>query len=111
MEHVITSYSIHYTKLYESLNIDNVQLTPGDNGLNISANFTKVSNYFSDKYGQHKVWVRFMLVQKQFEAPDGTVHRNVMVDMLPRITSYNVCYTKLLRRSFPFANCFQKSHG
>ena len=64
--HVITSYSIHYTKLYDALERQRSLANGGRAGA----------------------------VVAQYVA-----RRPLDSNRLTRITSYNVCYTKLLRRS------------
>ena len=66
---VITSYSIHYTKLYEN------PLLTAMLDKKKSYNLVELSNYLSDYIDFH-----FRHEEEMF-----------------RITSYNVCYTKLLR--------------
>ena len=72
--HVITSYSIHYTKLYEALQ----GRVPG---MNITAD--------GNPSGNATVRIRGI----------GTLNNNDPLYIIDRITSYNVCYTKLLRET------------
>ena len=75
---VITSYSIHYTKLYDIPSIL-IQLV-----------FGKASIMFT--HGQTVV-------------PERLISEGFKFKYDNRITSYNVCYTKLLRRQ-----CFGLRH-
>ena len=72
LESVITSYSIHYTKLYDFENIGGTFITPADH---LKEKLSKIKAYIFD-------W-------------DGVFNNGSKVG--DRITSYNVCYTKLLR--------------
>ena len=85
---VITSYSIHYTKLYElSFGQASLQkivavsplIDPITTTVNLQVNHPVYHRYFVNK------WQRSLKRKLEF-FPD-----------LGRITSYNVCYTKLLR--------------
>ena len=72
---VITSYSIHYTKLYEdslegALAAYRQALDGGQHLIEIRVPHDEVANQLNDL----KAWIQ------------------------ARITSYNVCYTKLLRK-------------
>ena len=73
--YVITSYSIHYTKLYE-------------NRCGAICPVPIRTCYRSCKH------------RSNLRCPPGCINRR------PRITSYNVCYTKLLRFSRCFGGCF-----
>ena len=76
MNVVITSYSIHYTKLYETISVqDNCNL-----GFN---------NITDGKY----------IASKTVDSGTITVEEGTVEIVRGRITSYNVCYTKLLRRT------------
>ena len=72
---VITSYSIHYTKLYE----------PAPQEVLDDPDFKKTSKTIVKQI----VGIRLLLDVTEYRAD---VYYNA------RITSYNVCYTKLLRR-------------
>ena len=78
---VITSYSIHYTKLYDFVIVGSsnaVNLTDGLDGLAILPT------------------VLIAGALGVFAYTTGNVKFAVYLG-IPRITSYNVCYTKLLR--------------
>ena len=81
---VITSYSIHYTKLYDGQNPDNgVKYLVG-----IWIPVEQQPGHESGK--QHSYLLHGNRIAK--EAPE------IFVSVIARITSYNVCYTKLLRK-------------
>ena len=103
---VITSYSIHYTKLYED---DDARLVAvaTQQGEVIDQHFGHAKRFHI--YSVNSEGVTFVgerhvaqYCQGQTECDD---HEDVMMDTLTllqdmdaiRITSYNVCYTKLLR--------------
>ena len=81
MQSVITSYSIHYTKLYEwSIRRSN-------------SYFRRVLWCFNgDRCSCHYVWYLICLSNNYGSRYVDAVRRGIN-----RITSYNVCYTKLLR--------------
>ena len=74
--HVITSYSIHYTKLYDK-------------------------HYTADLYIKSNFeFQNIPKIIKQQEMDDGRKFKDYFKENVTyRITSYNVCYTKLLRSS------------
>ena len=77
---VITSYSIHYTKLYDA---DDIRT-----GKNIMKAPVRVT--ITGAAGQIGYQLAFRIASGQMLGPDQPV--------ILRITSYNVCYTKLLRQ-------------
>ena len=87
--YVITSYSIHYTKLYDGyvINVD-IDLSADEfdsNGVNY---------YFCTNGGG-------MPELDYYAYTDGNTDTPIIYEPdydYGRITSYNVCYTKLLRR-------------
>ena len=101
---VITSYSIHYTKLYDPQGADDEE--------------------HHDKYGENErqnVPARLrgaVQVQKVVQVHqdldhsrhEDTGHNNPVrqCGALHRITSYNVCYTKLLRGGFQIFYAFRQ---
>ena len=75
---VITSYSIHYTKLYEK------QIDPAEYTKDISKLPKEEQDLFNDGYKFNgNEWIKTVDASKMSKED--------------RITSYNVCYTKLLR--------------
>ena len=97
---VITSYSIHYTKLYEGL-------------LALSANaqdYAREKRWASEVVGNLVVGEPVKLSLKSghaflaLYAPVPNAHNAVVLVHGLRITSYNVCYTKLLRRKIDDIN-------
>ena len=91
LTHVITSYSIHYTKLYEHrddfefiLNKNNLKKYGSQGQQKLSVLVLKLSEIqiFENKIGEKPI----LLLDDVFSEFDKH-----------RITSYNVCYTKLLR--------------
>ena len=74
---VITSYSIHYTKLYEAFDIDAKVVTRKNNYVV----YVKEGSQIVDMLSIMEAHIALMNLE------------NVRI----RITSYNVCYTKLLR--------------
>ena len=76
--HVITSYSIHYTKLY-----DEHRAAVGDHADQVRAR--------GELAGLRRIALNFLAGGRD---PGRIGEREVAL----RITSYNVCYTKLLRR-------------
>ena len=81
--YVITSYSIHYTKLYD--------LSPKEvwTGLeHLEGNTVKI--------------IGDGAVLEEQEVIDGKINLPFAVSNIARITSYNVCYTKLLRKRYIF---------
>ena len=82
---VITSYSIHYTKLYDTVDVEDA------NGC--KTNGTLALTEYT---------IRDYIVPSQGVCGSANAIRELVVlakDNDPRITSYNVCYTKLLRQS------------
>ena len=77
---VITSYSIHYTKLYEGF------MDTSKNSILVPYDFTEVA----DNAVLHAIKTGKMM--------DADIYLLHIVKN--RITSYNVCYTKLLRQRF-----------
>ena len=97
---VITSYSIHYTKLYDP-NGSRIKLGYCDNEQDVY----RYQGQEYDVIGLEEA-TQFTESQMQFIS---TCNRSVRTDFTPRmyytcnprITSYNVCYTKLLRMVTP----------
>ena len=85
---VITSYSIHYTKLYESEQTES------------TARVSNVSRSWSPLKSGLRVWFK-----RTLDLDSDYYYRVLIADInkeqasvfRPRITSYNACYTKLLR--------------
>ena len=119
-DRVITSYSIHYTKLYDFLQLGD----KGDEDLaeglkNLSKDksllFTKKRHYRKGgkpfyvninmsyaKYGEIDVIIAATtditeVVEKETQLVQAGKMTTLGVMAAGRITSYNVCYTKLLR--------------
>ena len=90
-KNVITSYSIHYTKLYESAISLLISLL--NNQVTIS------SDLLNNPHQQDKKWTTGITECMCWREPHRT--RDSLsssgAKSLIRITSYNVCYTKLLR--------------
>ena len=83
---VITSYSIHYTKLF------------------VEDKKNEVSTYISDLKKWAIDWVEnyvIDIVEPQLESKKqeiiSDINSKIDNQKIDRITSYNVCYTKLLR--------------
>ena len=103
---VITSYSIHYTKLYEEKYVSNGGPDGGDGGAggNIIFIATRDMRTLADfRYKRHYKAERGQDGSSSnctgrggenliIKVPCGTI-----IKEKNRITSYNVCYTKLLR--------------
>ena len=89
-KHVITSYSIHYTKLYEGSTLRAAEMF---DACYPDEPMTVLVDYFGREITDS------LTVCRRFprRAAAGT-----------RITSYNVCYTKLLRNVRPSAHFFAK---
>ena len=87
---VITSYSIHYTKLYDGHDKVAQIITFGK--LQAKAVVRDVGRVLQMPYGQVD------RISKMIPATPGKqITLTEALDTIPRITSYNVCYTKLLR--------------
>ena len=93
---VITSYSIHYTKLYEFRPIT-IWPSPEKKLREIGERFEKI--FVTElNMGQYLKEIERVMKRSDF----GTLHKAngrpiAPLEMVARITSYNVCYTKLLR--------------
>ena len=108
---VITSYSIHYTKLYELASISSITEPAWGVGRVGLANMLKATPTVAAHVVKGIIRTLYSRQGKQANASFGRDLLNVMgmainpkinekVEMLmvgDRITSYNVCYTKLLR--------------
>ena len=81
---VITSYSIHYTKLYDTaLNVlGTTQIKYGDIEIDLSKPFERIT---------------MIDAVKKYSGVDFNEVGSLEAARSLRITSYNVCYTKLLR--------------
>ena len=106
MTPVITSYSIHYTKLYES-EIDELRASIAAKKIEIETAKVAVEKYKSQQdnvrnnreYDFLSKEIEFQTLEielcekriKEFTAEEKDKNQEL------RITSYNVCYTKLLR--------------
>ena len=87
MKDVITSYSIHYTKLYDVFNPAWL-CARGQVSLFLKNDLSdEQSTIFTDPVKLHKILSNLIENALKFTY-EGFV----------RITSYNVCYTKLLRK-------------
>ena len=87
---VITSYSIHYTKLYDEV------VACAD--LNIDSAKEKASLYSIPKaYGSSEELIADPEIDIVLNLTIPAVHAKIN-----RITSYNVCYTKLLRSDYVY---------
>ena len=106
MSDVITSYSIHYTKLYESpgLDLNDVGFIDVVDRLRQETVVRYVENDPGEWFKEYQI--RFE--QRNHYVYDGTLVKheydlrgdfNTHSNWHIRITSYNVCYTKLLRFS------------
>ena len=92
--HVITSYSIHYTKLYDGPVVVKAQVPTGKRGKSGGVKLAATPEeakacaavIIGMEIGGHKV--EKVLVEEQMP---------IERELYARITSYNVCYTKLLR--------------
>ena len=94
-DRVITSYSIHYTKLYEQ---ENKSLE----NLSAIAAFKagQVQTWLQARLGSVGIVMRNRAIVEQFAVAIQSQVKELPAP-LRRITSYNVCYTKLLRRATP----------
>ena len=105
-EDVITSYSIHYTKLYESAQV----------AMDMLAGRLQFSAVVPDIVAYYLLWALLFVLPLLFFTPrlirakrEGLMAYGKLGEVLfggfqdkwagvaTRITSYNVCYTKLLR--------------
>ena len=101
---VITSYSIHYTKLYDTRTYMtrhgagkfNTEVNKDVIGSNI-IDMTNVPNEFQDtlRYGKLNLETMNRYISEDFDKAYYDTKKSLMITH--RITSYNVCYTKLLR--------------
>ena len=94
---VITSYSIHYTKLYDLPKCANLKDNIGRKFLPENSLQLKIDqNFYITTVKERKVSIKLIseFIEKEF-AYDA--ENSFHIDFAPRITSYNVCYTKLLR--------------
>ena len=83
-ETVITSYSIHYTKLYDFSSINHP--------------FDKIKVFHTDRGSEFKNKAIDDLLET-FSVDRSLSRKGLPYDnAVARITSYNVCYTKLLRK-------------
>ena len=110
MNIVITSYSIHYTKLYDEFCIEDIIF---DSRVLLKCMFG-CSNYgyghtCPSRTGSLSPW-EYERVFKNYKkgiiihSIDKKVSQDVSYE-IDRITSYNVCYTKLLRFFDKHINC------
>ena len=122
--HVITSYSIHYTKLYEGrfdisvrdlvLNIEQYPNLKADKiVLELMKEITGTERQllaqkadFNNRVTEYNRSIRLM--PYALTARFFNFQPRKFVDKENRITSYNVCYTKLLRADRS-VNCFFQS--
>ena len=98
---VITSYSIHYTKLYENL-LDNFRL--GKIALSdelIETLFESLSFLTQLVHGKSEDESFSCDISPIIKRIEKVLSGDKGSDNGLRITSYNVCYTKLLRRPRP----------
>ena len=84
---VITSYSIHYTKLYEHLP-ENIKITQAITDVSVTQNTDKEKGFASTEW-MLGIIILCLIIFGWIKVGFGK---------FIRITSYNVCYTKLLRR-------------
>ena len=97
---VITSYSIHYTKLYDNISTQTTgaryQQSWDTLYRNLMVKFAVTSGYLNDVLPGISYDSSTDLISI---GADVTAKSELLkyVALLPRITSYNVCYTKLLR--------------
>ena len=106
---VITSYSIHYTKLYETVSYDPERNTSVVDVTIKTGRFHQIRRHFDmigfpvmgdPRYGtgnKNSSGMKLEAVSLEFRCPFG---RQQVRFSRYRITSYNVCYTKLLRSCF-----------
>ena len=122
LDHVITSYSIHYTKLYENISgagagVENIKAGEGAFSIawirgdadDLEANIPDGVrddlniNYLDLRYAGIKpwdgAWGEVGITYAMPNATDAQKEYGGLYDA--RITSYNVCYTKLLRAAGP----------
>ena len=105
---VITSYSIHYTKLYELITENQDEILQTIQSRCQVIDFLAVDeNSIAQSLIKHK-GCEENLAYKIAHQSNGNYNKalhlfNRDADEFPRITSYNVCYTKLLRA------CLKKS--
>ena len=98
---VITSYSIHYTKLYEYVRwaeahdykLEYIEESEGDVA-GIKSATIKVSGFNAYGWLKTESGVHRLVRISPF---DSSARRHTSFASICRITSYNVCYTKLLR--------------
>ena len=90
--------------LYEVITISNIcgvsqSIEPTYQNLfvksNLSGDFTVVNMYLVNDLKEKGLWDEVMVNDLKYY--DGSVRH---IDRIPRITSYNVCYTKLLRAPY-----------
>ena len=96
MHFVITSYSIHYTKLYDFVSRFGDQVVLLHSGLSASERFDQWSLAMS---GEAKIVIgaRSAVFAPLADLGLIVVDEEHDAGLKHRITSYNVCYTKLLR--------------
>ena len=127
---VITSYSIHYTKLYddrfsnrkEQAEKENAQKINSEDDIPVfvppigaeaagaaATGFAALSGLPGiDKFSNRKEQAEKKLVEQQQSAAEEAARQTIEDDPFGiRITSYNVCYTKLLRFQLPIRTMFQ----
>ena len=99
---VITSYSIHYTKLYEMImdqfkKINDFLVRIQENYSTYAKHISNLSNKFSELEKENELLKSEIAELKKTIAAEALARKK---EMERRITSYNVCYTKLLRYGF-----------
>ena len=121
---VITSYSIHYTKLYDTMSLGGMAIAIGslvdDAIIDVENVYKRLrQNLQKPKDERESYFTVVFEASKEIRASILNATVTIMVAFLPlfflsgmegrmlkpRITSYNVCYTKLLRKPCGIKTC------
>ena len=97
---VITSYSIHYTKLYDGLEGGKVSINSFAAGNDAIYMYAEVGKPLGEYYTYLPTYVTDKNSQYYGDIIVDKYGQPVLTEDVEdtRITSYNVCYTKLLRK-------------